>query len=219
MKKLIFLLIVIALVVFAGSPFFTVYQLDKAYKEHDGASIAQAIDYPKLKNSLKTQLTGRFANTISQYPMIQKLGGDNLLQFGNEFINNAVDGAITTDNIEIIVMSEGQQANKATKQLAGAWAIASNKINLNGLIKDLLVQRGDVQAVIKQQIKQLTNQQAQQIAGQAQSAQTATDSDPKLAYCGLNCFEIQGTMKGYPLTIQMEREGLIQWKIIDIKLP
>ncbi len=219
MKKLIFLLIVIAIVVFAGSPLFVAYQLNKAYKAQDGATIAKAIDYPKLKSSVKTQLTGRFANTISQYPMIQKLGGDNLLQFGNEFINNAVEGAITTDNIEIIVISEGQQANMATKQLAGAWAIASNKIDLNGLIKDLLVQRGDVQTVIKQQIKQLSNQQAQQIAGQAQSVQSATDSEPSFAYCGLNCFEIQGTLKGYPLTIQMEREGVIQWKIVDIKLP
>ena len=45
MKKLIVLLIVIAVAVYGGSPYYSAYQLKNAYDAKDGATIAAAIDY------------------------------------------------------------------------------------------------------------------------------------------------------------------------------
>ena len=48
MKKLtafILLIIVMAVVVYAGSPYYSAYQLKNAYDAKDGATIAAAIDY------------------------------------------------------------------------------------------------------------------------------------------------------------------------------
>lgn len=219
MKKLItwlMLLLVIAVAVYAGSPYYSAYQLKKAYDAKDGATIAAAIDYGQVRPSVKNQLIGRFANTMAQYPLVAELGGEPLTQAANSFIVQAVDGAITAQNIEKLINTQGQ-ANTATKELAAAWAIASNQVDLKNLIQDLIIQRGDVDAVVKQQVQQMMNQQAAQLE---QQAAQGTDSDkPKLSYCGINCFTISGYVKGYPLVIEMQRKGLIDWQIVDVVLP
>lgn len=216
MKKLIFLLIVIAVTIYAGSPYYSAYQLKNAYDAKDGATIAAAIDYDQVKPSIQHQLTTQFAATMTQYPLVAELGGEPLTQAANSFITQAVDGAITPQNIEKIINTQGQ-ANSATKELAAAWAIASNQVDLKNLIQNLILQRGDVNAVVQSQMQQIMQKQAAELAKQAAQG---TDSDkPKLSYCGINCFDISGQVKGYPLTIEMQRDGLIGWKIVDIVLP
>lgn len=216
MKKLIVLLIVIAVAVYAGSPYYSAYQLKNAYENKDGATIAAAIDYERVKPSIQNQLTTQFTTTMSKYPMVAELGGEPLTQAANTFITQAVDGAITPQNIEKVIDTQGQ-ANTATKELAAAWAIASNQVDLKNLIQSLIIQRGDVNAVVQSQMQQIMQKQAAELEEQAAQG---TDSDkPTLSYCGINCFTITGQVKGYPLTVEMARDGLIDWKIVDIVLP
>lgn len=219
MKKLttlLILLVVIAIAVYAGSPYYSAYQLKNAYDAKDGVTIAAAIDYEQVRPSVQTQLTSKFANTMTQYPLVAELGGEPLTQAANSFITQAVDGAITPQNIEKLINTQGQ-ANTATKELAAAWAISSNQIDLKNLIQDLIIHRGDVNAVVKNQMQQIMEKQATELE---QQVAQGTDSDkPTLSYCGINCFSINGQVKGYPLTVMMEREGLIDWKIVDVVLP
>ncbi len=216
MKKLLVLLIVIAVTVYAGSPYYSAYQLKNAYDAKDGAAIAAAIDYEQVKPSVQTQLTSQFATTIRSYPLVAELGGEPLIQAANTFIIKAVNGAITAQNIETVINTQGQ-ANTATKELAAAWAIASNQVNLKNLIQNLIIHRGDIDAVVKDQMQQVMQKQAAELEKQAVQG---NDSDkPALSYCGINCFTISGQIKGYPLTIEMQRQGLIEWKIVDIVLP
>ena len=216
MKKLIVLLIVIAIAVYAGSPYYSAYQLKNAYEDKDGATIAAAIDYDQVKPSIQNQLTTQFTTTMTKYPLVSELGGEPLTQAANRFITEAVDGAITPQNVEKIIDTQGQ-ANTATKELAAAWAIASNQVDLKNLIQNLILQRGDVNAVVQSQMQQIMKKQAAELE---QQAAQGTDSDkPTLSYCGINCFNISGQVKGYPLTIEMQRQGLVEWKIVDIVLP
>jgi hypothetical protein len=216
MKKLIVLLIVIAVAIYAGSPYYSAYQLKNAYDAKDGAAIAATIDYEQVRPSIQTQLTDQFATTMTKYPLIAELGGEPLTEAANGFITQAVNGAITPQNIEKVINTQGQ-ANTATKELAAAWAIASDQVDLRNLIQSLIIQRGDVDAVVKSQIQQVMKKQAAELE---QQAAQGNDSDkPILSYCGINCFNISGQVKGYPLTIEMERQGLVQWKIVDIVLP
>ncbi|MGP5548630.1 DUF2939 domain-containing protein [Psychrobacter alimentarius] len=216
MKKLIVLLIVIAIAVYAGSPYYSAYQLKNAYEDKDGTTIAAAIDYDQVKPSIQNQLTTQFTATMGKYPLVAELGGEPLTQAANRFITEAVDGAITPQNVEKIIDTQGQ-ANTATKELAAAWAIASNQVDLKNLIQNLILQRGDVNAVVQSQMQQIMKKQAAELE---QQAAQGTDSDkPTLSYCGINCFNISGQVKGYPLTIEMQRQGLVEWKIVDIVLP
>lgn len=219
MKKLstlLLLLMVIAVIIIGGSPYYRAYQLKNAYDAKDGATIAAAIDYEQLRPSINKQLTDNFATTMGHYPLVAELGGDALTEAANEFINQAVAGAITPENIEQLIDTQGQ-ANTATKELAAAWAIASNQVDLKILIRDMIVQRGDVKAVVKNQIQNMMTKQADELE---QHVAKGTDSaKPTLSYCGINCFTISGQVKGYPLTIEMQRQGLIDWKIVDVILP
>ncbi len=219
MKKLIalvMLLVIIIVAVYAGSPYYSAYQLKNAYDAKDGATIAATIDYQQLRPSMQTQLTTKFADTMTHYPLVAELGGEPLMQAGNEFITQAVDGAITAENIEKLINTQGQ-ANSATKELAAAWAIASNQVDLKNLIRDLITQRGDVNAVVKNQMQQIIEKQSDELEQQA--VQGEDSAKPTLSYCGIDCFTISGQVKGYPLTIEMQREGLIDWKIVDVVLP
>ena len=216
MKKLIVLLIVIAVVVYGGSPYYSAYQLKNAYDAKDGATIAAAIDYEQVRPSLQNQLTTQFATTMTQYPLVAELGGAPLADAANGFITQAVDGAVTPQNIEKIINTQGQ-ANTATKELAAAWAIASNQVDLKDLIQSLIIHRGDINVVVKNQMQQIMDKQATELEQQA--AQGSDSDKPTLSYCGVNCFTISGQVKGYPLTIEMQRDGLIDWKIVDIVLP
>lgn len=219
MKKLTSLLLVMVVMVvaiYAGSPYYQAYQLKQAYDNQDGVTLANAIDYPQLKDNLKTQLNNKFANTLSQYPMVAQLGGSALIQAASEFIHRSVDGAVTANNVQTLIETQGQ-ANQATKELAAAWAIASNQVNLTNLIQDLIVERGNVDKVVKNQMQIMMDRQAKQLATHAKSG---NDSDkPTLSYCGINCFNISGQVKGYPLTVHMQRQGMIDWKIVDVTLP
>ncbi len=219
MKKLLallMLLIVIAIAVYAGSPYYSAYQLKKAYDTKNGATVAAAIDYERMRPSVYNQLASKFDDTLTQYPLVAELGGAPLKQAADNFISQAVEGAITPENVEKLINTQGQ-ANNATKELAAAWAIASNQVDLKNLIQDLIIQRGDVNAVVKNQMQQIMQKQASELERQA--AQGEDSTKPTLSYCGIDCFTISGQVKGYPLTIEMQREGLINWKIVDVVLP
>lgn len=219
MKKLstlLILLVVIAVAVYAGAPYYSAYQLKNAYDAKDGATIAAAIDYEQVRPSIQNQLTDKFAHTMTKYPLVAELGGEALTQAANGFIAQSVDGAITPQNIENLITTQGQ-ANTATKELAAAWAIASNQVDLRNLIQDLIIQRGNMSAVVKNQMQLVMEKQALELEQQA--TQGIDSNKPTLSYCGIDCFTISGQVKGYPLTIAMQRDGFVQWKIVDVILP
>lgn len=216
LKFILITLIVVAIAVFAGSPYYTAYQLKQAYEANDGTALASHINFDQLQPNIENQLTSKFSNTLQQYPLVAQLGGDALNQAANEFISSAVSNAVTADNVTRLIDTQGQ-ANQATKELAAAWAIASNKVNLRELVQDIIVQRGDIQAVIQNQMQQVIKQQSGELQQHVESGEDS--SKPKLSYCGINCFTISGQVKGYPLTLEMTREGLIGWKVVNVVLP
>jgi len=216
LKFILITLIVVAIAVFAGSPYYTAYQLKQAYDANDGTALASHINFDQLQPNIENQLTSKFSNTLQQYPLVAQLGGDALNQAANEFISSAVSNAVTADNVARLIDTQGQ-ANQATKELAAAWAIASNKVNLRELVQDIIVQRGDIQAVIQNQMQQVIKQQSGELQQHVESGEDS--SKPKLSYCGINCFTISGQVKGYPLTLEMTREGLIGWKVVNVVLP
>ncbi|WP_019672082.1 DUF2939 domain-containing protein [Psychrobacter lutiphocae] len=219
MKKLTTLIVIIGLALvayFFASPYYTAYQMKNAYDAHDGDALVAHIDFEQLQPNIKQQLTTRFDITLAQYPLVSQLGGEPLTQAANEFITLAVDKALTADNISDLITTQGQ-ANQATKELAAAWAIATNKVNLQHLIQDLIIQRGDLDSVIKNQIQHIMAQQSAELEAHVQSGEDS--AKPKLSYCGINCFTLSGQVKGYPLTIEMQRQGLVEWKVVNVVLP
>ena len=219
MKKLltvIVLMLLIAVGVIAGSPYYMAYQMGQAYEARDGDALARHIDFEQVRPSIKNQLTTRFQATLAQYPAIDQLGGDPLRAFASQFINTSVDKAVTADNVANLIRTQGQ-VDDATKQLAVAWAIASNKVNLTELVQGMIANRGDVQAVAKEQMAQVLASPEFEQARQGNTS--TTDSQPTLAYCGYDCFTIEGEVQGFPVTAYLQRQGLVNWQVVDVELP
>lgn len=216
LKFFLVTLVIVAVALFAGSPYYTAYQLKKAYDANDGTALVSHINFDQLQPNIQNQLTTKFSNTLQQYPLVAQLGGDALVQAADDFIVQSVNKAVTADNISALIDTQGQ-ANQATKELAAAWAIASNKVDLKQLVQDLIIQRGDIQAVIQNQTQQVMKQQANELQNHVESGEDS--AQPKLSYCGMNCFTISGQVKGYPLTLEMQREGLLGWKVVNVVLP
>lgn len=211
LSTLLTIVFIIFLVAYAGSPYYTAYQIGKAYDAKDGDKLVQYLDFDQLLPSIQTQLKAQFSTTLSHYPTIHRLGGDALIHTANQFIDDSVNKALTADNISQLIRTQGQ-ANQATKELAAAWAIATNKINLTRLIQDLIVQKGNIEVVGKQHLQMMMNDMAK-------TQSTQENVQPSLSYCGINCFKIDHTVKGYPITAYLQRQGILTWKVVDITLP
>ena len=201
---------------FAGSPYYTAYQLKKAYDANDGAALVSHINFDQVQPNIHIQLTTKLDHTLQQYPLVAQLGGDALTEAANDLITQSVNKAVTADNISHLIDTQGQ-VNQATKELAAVWAIASNQVNLRELVQDIIIQRGDIHAVIQNQTQQVMKQQSNELQNHVASGEDSTK--PKLSYCGMNCFTISGQVKGYPLTLEMQREGLLDWKVVNVVLP
>lgn len=216
LKFLFITLLIVGIAMFAGSPYYTAYQLKKAYDANDGAALVSHINFDQVQPNIHIQLTTKLDHTLQQYPLVAQLGGDALTEAANDLITQSVNKAVTADNISHLIDTQGQ-VNQATKELAAVWAIASNQVNLRELVQDIIIQRGDIHAVIQNQTQQVMKQQSNELQNHVASGEDSTK--PKLSYCGMNCFTISGQVKGYPLTLEMQREGLLDWKVVNVVLP
>lgn len=216
MKKLLSLLIILALIVVAwvfASPYWAVYQLKKAYDAQQVDTISAAIEFTQLQQSIKSQLTPVLvekANHVAKSPILQmlniELNPDDLV---NKMVNQAVDNTVTPEGVQYALTGQATSELLKTnvKLLGGLVAVAMDKID----IKDLILARNS--AELNQKIKQ-------QLQSPNPNVTTATSqTQPTTHYCGFNCFEVSGQLRGYPLTLRLQRQGLIHWKIVGVTLP
>lgn len=213
MKKVLSVLTVLALLIVAivaASPYWAVYQLKKAYDTQDVATINAAIDFPQVQQSVKTQLSPVLidkANKLAKSPVLQMLNinlhPDEMI---NKLVNQAVDNGVTADGVNYVLTGQAVARNMdaSVKLLGGLVAVAMDKID----IKDLITAKDSTE--LNQKIRQQL---------QAPNPNPTPQNKPSARYCGFNCFEVNGQVRGYPLTLTMQRQGLVDWKIVAVKLP
>lgn len=193
-----------------ASPYWAVYQLKKAYDTQDVATINAAIDFPQVQQSVKTQLSPVLidkANKVAKSPILQMLNielhPDEMI---NTLVNQAVDNGVTADGVNYVLTGQAVARNMdaSVKLLGGLVAVAMDKID----IKDLITAKDSTE--LNQKIRQQL---------QAPNPNPTPQNKPSARYCGFNCFEVNGQVRGYPLTLTMQRQGLVGWKIVAVKLP
>ncbi len=180
MRKLLSLLIIIAIIAFGGyylaSPYLTLYQLKSAVDAKDTATLIDAVDFPQVKTSVKEQLKTKVAQEI---PALDTADDGALLgaMFATAMVDGVVDAIITPKAVELIL--DGKDIGK--------------QLTL-----------GDT------------------ATPQIDTANTATTQDWQydLGYQSLDRFGVTLTKdNGKPVTVIMARDGLFDWKIIDVQLP
>lgn len=210
MKKFLTLIIVVVVLLAVwviGSPYWTLYQLKQAYDAKDTATINDYVDYPRVRQDIKAQLSPIIvekATRITQSPILQAL---NIQMDGtamvDKLVNQAVDNTITPDGVTNLITEQTAPDHNA-QLLSGLMVVAMGKLNILDLIS--ANNQTELQQKIRQQLLASTNQ-------------TATNSEPKANYCGFNCFKVDGQVRGYPLTVTLERQDLTNWQIVGFTLP
>lgn len=221
MKKVFFLIIVIVLALvgwFFASPYYTVYQLKQAYDSHNAAAINAQIDFASVQADIKYQLNPilvKKMQTLTQSPIAQLVGvevDENAVV--EKLVNQAVDNGITPDTVTSIISTQGNllTLNNHAKLLGGLTAVAMDKIKLNPetLASLLMAKNTDaLNQVLLAQVKA-----ADVVKGGGNNS-----DKPTAQYCGIDCFRVSTQVQGYPLTVEMARQGFSDWKIIKVKLP
>lgn len=106
--KLLLVLVIIALIIVVGSPYYKIYTLKNAYDNGDYISIINSIDFKKLRPNLKHQLITKTNNWLgsnevvlglSRFGGLLGLDGAKLNTIAHSFINTAVDKGVTPENL------------------------------------------------------------------------------------------------------------------------
>ncbi|WP_066804981.1 DUF2939 domain-containing protein [Moraxella oblonga] len=209
MKKAPFLLVVvIAVLVVALSPYYKLYTLKTAYEQGDYASMVNSVDFETLRPNLKHQFYEKFDGFVAQNNLDQALSlfgvkPEQIHNYGVRFIDNAVDKAITPDNLTALATGN---VNKDSEPLLIGIALVSGAVDVPKLVQSYF-RTGNVEQAISEQKQQITKK-------------TTTTNSPKptFKYCGFNCFAIDTAIKNQPIRIIMTRHQVVDWRIDNVIL-
>ena len=208
--KTLFALCVLTLIVIGVSPYYQLYRLKTAYERADYATITQSINFEVLRPNLKREAHDRleaFLNGQNLAPLaIIGLKPMQIHNVGVRLVDNAIDKAITKDNLNKLLAGE---ITKDSEALLAMMALGLGLVDIEKLVADYL-QTGDIQSAIS----------AQQVAiAQKATKVIGKPTNPKVGYCAFDCFYIKTTLKDKPITVIMHRHRLIYWQIDSLILP
>lgn len=199
----------------ALSPYYALYRLKSAYDEGDYDHVAAMVDYERVRPHMQQALRERLQTTLSNNDVLAGLtlimpdAKDALTHQAHQLIDEAVTEAVTADNLKRLL---NQDISSESKKLAAAWAVASDYIDYQKLIKDIIVSGGDWQSASAAQ-EPIVRERVIQKFGQAAS------DKPSFGYCGYDCFYVSGAISGQPIGATLYRQGLFGWKIEQVQLP
>jgi hypothetical protein len=104
---------------YVESPYWTLKQMAAAAQERDADKLSGYIDYPKLRESTKSQLKAAITTKLASGTSngFEALG----MMFGMAMLDNMIDGMLTPEGMEAMFATyrAKQQADPATKKPFG----------------------------------------------------------------------------------------------------
>lgn len=215
MKKfwLAFLVMMCVAGVIVLSPYYTLYQVKSAYQAGDYDKVISYVDIPRTQQHIKTILHARLDETLNNNPKLVGLTTlfpnikDTLSNRAKQEINTTTEQAINADNLKKLLTND---ISADSKKLVAVWAVASDYVDYESLVKDLLVH--DLDTAIHNQESIITKRVVARFG-------KAAPSDASLRYCGLHCFMVTGNISNQPTGIILTRDGMLRWQITQIILP
>lgn len=110
-------LVVAFVLYFAGSPYLAVYQMRTAAQQHNGHALAERIDFPAVRDSLKQQMGAAVTSEVLNQADLQDnpfavLGAS----FAGMMVNSLVDAFVTPSGIIELMSGELSDIRKAGKR-------------------------------------------------------------------------------------------------------
>ena len=104
--RIALLCILLLLLLYGASPYFSFWRFTVALRSGDRAAISSRVDFPAIRTSLKKQLVARFAHAASGHKRWSNLGPT--------LIDAIVDAYATPDGIAAILSNPGALKNLQT---------------------------------------------------------------------------------------------------------
>lgn len=211
-KKTVSVILVLAFMIGAmvfASPYWALYQIKTAYDAQDATALNRYINFAQVQTDLKSQLTPILiakAETITNSPLLKMLNIQiDAKHAVTDMVTQAVDNTVTPTGVSTLLAGQTSlnQLDNNAKLLGGLLAVAMDKVD----IQDLITARNQ---------DELTAKVKEQLTRPNPKAVTVKDS---AKYCGFNCFAVQTQVQGYPIKVEMARQGLLTWQIVKVKLP
>jgi len=101
---------------FVAMPYLTIYGMYNSVKNHDAAALSSHVDFPALRESVKTNLNATVASTLS------RVNAGPLGQLGNLFASSLasplVDAMVSPEGVSMLMI--GQKPNALTPAASAA---------------------------------------------------------------------------------------------------
>lgn len=215
MKKfwLAFLIMMCVVGVILLSPYYALYQIKSAYQAGDYDKVISYADISQIQQHTKTTLHTRLDETLNNN---QKLVGlttlfpsikDKLSIRAKQEIDKTTEQAINAENLRKLLAND---ISTDSQKFMAVWAISSDYVDYERLLKDLLMH--DLDTAIYNQEPIITQRIVTRFGKTA-------PSDMSLRYCGLHCFMVTGNISNQPTGIILTRDGMLRWQITQIILP
>ena len=116
-------LLAIAIAWLAFSPYWTLSVLKTATEERDAAVINEHIDYPLLRESLKSELLANMRKEMAERSVQMEdtgpnMFGSNMEQLGLVFVNGMIDTIVRPESVEALIERAKQQNQVADAKVA-----------------------------------------------------------------------------------------------------
>ena len=219
-KVMIYSLLLISCLIFLmwiGSPWWTLYQINQAIEQRQSEKISAYIDFPAVRTHLKPQIEQRMHQQLgfatgSTY--VDQLANRTAVQLTDK----VVDKVVTPQSIALLM--QGLQLNDLLES-ATAVEIAGFQVQASQLMQ--WVQEMNQSQPELQHDQQQTTAPAEVLSPDAWTATDTTLLPEKLSslghYVGLNQFQLVIPLK---LTGQtgflFQRKGFWQWQLVNIQL-
>lgn len=111
-RKLIFVAAAMLILIYAISPYYSVWQFGETLQDHDMNALARRVDFPEVRGSLKKQIRDHFVGVLD------KKKNDPIAQLlvcsGPSLIDQLIDAYVTPDGLATIISNPAQIKNASS---------------------------------------------------------------------------------------------------------
>ena len=178
-----------------ASPYLALRSIEAAVVGRDGDRLNRMIDYPKLRETIKTDVVAVIRDAMAQQPDLKPEERTTAMAMSAAFLapiaNTVIDSVLTPDMVKGVIEGTLPPPNATEPDPTNPFQIDTTE--LQNEIEELLSNNPE------------TLQQG---------------ADLHLAYeGGLNMFRATITRQGISVGIILERRGFAHWQITDVDLP
>jgi Protein of unknown function (DUF2939) len=110
--KLIFSAVALLILLYAISPYYSIWRFGETLKSHDMNALAERVDFPEVRGSLKKQIRDHFQGVLQKKK--NDLVSQLLTSSGPSLVDQLIDAYVTPDGLATIISNPAPIKNASS---------------------------------------------------------------------------------------------------------